>query len=749
MNVTKQLYQWDTGQKLTECTGIYVDYLIGDEVYRVEIIDGTCIIPDELLQTSGRYKVWECMADNTLREFAFKVLPRPVPPNYVFTPTEQLTFEGLVQKETNKFNTNAIEKLNAYNANADNRVAEFNAHTEQIQADVSELKSDLTTLSDYLDGGVPISSFLGLVNDQGVVISASSSRLFVIKAIPNTQYTLVTADASAGSAFYIAEFFSVPSVGSVSKNFSYNPEGVGSLTLTTSNDAKYLAIGKGLITKAGNFSIGIDRNIADLFNKYDVGQTLGEKIYITDFVDGQIVMSSGITQGDASGMATQFIEIHGYPKMRIVMPIVGTSESDWGLMFYTKDKTPILNSFNRTFVNRTNAYVTVLDVYVPQNAYYFRTSMWSKTYAQEHHFSNELWYILYEDKPITHKPPINAFAENVVKRAYQYVDIKWTPISVLPRYSLMDANYSGEAPSSFHFLDKFDAEKEYVGLPYSFSGRLDYADDFGYFALTVGHFVPFESFITSLRYDNSIMYDKAIFSNTPQAVPYGADCMALVAYAFNWTYRENSWDDVSAKATKVGNVPDLTSDQLMPADIMISNGHIMLITDVMTVNGTVLIETCEETTLGNANNTALGTPFGGVGKRQLWNEAEFFEWFKIYSVYRVRNIFNIDYTPNPYAPIDGENDRKPLIDFPCIPYMGNKFAFKYGYIPNYASKVLIGANGFSKIVVEKDGVQFDEQTITDQTTEVTVTFSAIGTYTAYLVDANNNKSHKCEWYVVA
>ena len=82
------------------------------------------------------------MADNTLREFAFKVLPRPIPPNYVFTPTEQLTFEGLVQKETNKFNTNAIEKLNAYNANADNRVAEFNAQTEQIQTDVSELKSD-------------------------------------------------------------------------------------------------------------------------------------------------------------------------------------------------------------------------------------------------------------------------------------------------------------------------------------------------------------------------------------------------------------------------------------------------------------------------------------------------------------------------------------------------------------------------------------------------------------------------------
>lgn len=175
MNVTKQLYQWDTGQKLTECTGIYVDYLIGDEVYRVEITDGTCIIPDELLQTSGRYKVWECMADNTLREFAFKVLPRPIPPNYVFTPTEQLTFEGLVQKETNKFNTNAIEKLNAYNANADNRVAEFDSHTEQIQTDISELKSDLTKIITEQNGEVRNA----YVESNGSLISHTNSQTYL------------------------------------------------------------------------------------------------------------------------------------------------------------------------------------------------------------------------------------------------------------------------------------------------------------------------------------------------------------------------------------------------------------------------------------------------------------------------------------------------------------------------------------------------------------------------------------------
>lgn len=98
MNTEKRLYQWDTGQKLVGCTGLYVDFPIGDEVYRVETADGMCIIPDELLQTSGSHKVYECMTNNTIRSFGFSVKPRPMPPDYVFTPTEKLTLEGLAQR---------------------------------------------------------------------------------------------------------------------------------------------------------------------------------------------------------------------------------------------------------------------------------------------------------------------------------------------------------------------------------------------------------------------------------------------------------------------------------------------------------------------------------------------------------------------------------------------------------------------------------------------------------------------------
>lgn len=98
MRTTKKLYQWDTNQKLIDCVGKYVDYPIGDEVYRIEVIDKECIIPDELLQVSGTVKVYECMEYGTVKAFAFYINPRPMPPDYVFTPTQRLTFEGLVKK---------------------------------------------------------------------------------------------------------------------------------------------------------------------------------------------------------------------------------------------------------------------------------------------------------------------------------------------------------------------------------------------------------------------------------------------------------------------------------------------------------------------------------------------------------------------------------------------------------------------------------------------------------------------------
>lgn len=280
MNTEKKLYQWDTGQKLEGCTGLYVDFPIDNEVYRVETADGMCIIPDELLQTSGGHKVYECMTNNTIRSFAFSVTPRPKPPDYVFTPTERLTFEGLVQKvddavadmirkaesgefdghtpikgtdyfttgeiqqiqnevsngaigdfksvvdtETDKFNanatekvnaynqndsekttsynTNATKKLNAYNANADNRLAEFDSHTEQIQTDISELKSDLN--AEINGKTLSVNSFveenLDFETNATAFSSGNSYRTQYFKVNKDSKYVITLSSTNAATHY--------------------------------------------------------------------------------------------------------------------------------------------------------------------------------------------------------------------------------------------------------------------------------------------------------------------------------------------------------------------------------------------------------------------------------------------------------------------------------------------------------------------------------------------------------------------
>lgn len=98
MNTTKQLYQWDINQMLVNCTGLYVDFPVNGEIYRVETKDGECLIPDEFIQAGGRQKIWECMPDCTRKEFVLEIKARPMPPDYAFTPTEKLTFDGLVKR---------------------------------------------------------------------------------------------------------------------------------------------------------------------------------------------------------------------------------------------------------------------------------------------------------------------------------------------------------------------------------------------------------------------------------------------------------------------------------------------------------------------------------------------------------------------------------------------------------------------------------------------------------------------------
>ena len=380
MNTEKKLYQWDTGQKLTGCTGLYVDFPINNEVYRVETADGTCIIPDELLQTSGGHKVYECMTNNTIRSFAFSVTPRPKPSDYVYTSTERLTFEGLVQKvddavadmirraesgefdghtpvkgtdyfttaeiqqiqnevssgaigefkstvdtETDKFNANATEKvnaynqndsektasynanatkkLNAYNANANNRVAEFDSHTEQIQTDISELKSDLIRIADK--STVDFSDSVdGFINSSGTFVSGNgykTSKPFTLKKM----HTLV---AKSRGYYNDGSYVSIISSYDGSK---YTPlvESISSktetYTYTANEDIQLVICYDNVITPSGDIFIHLETLINEKADneefqkiKTDIESAEETKeITVTSYTDGYINETGKFTSG--------------------------------------------------------------------------------------------------------------------------------------------------------------------------------------------------------------------------------------------------------------------------------------------------------------------------------------------------------------------------------------------------------------------------------------------------------------------
>lgn len=94
------VYQWDVNQsiKITGVPARYVDYLIGSEVKRVEIVDGVCRVPDEALETAGRLGLWVRTYDDTRYMCYLDVIEAPQPPTRSVTPTQYITIEQLTDE---------------------------------------------------------------------------------------------------------------------------------------------------------------------------------------------------------------------------------------------------------------------------------------------------------------------------------------------------------------------------------------------------------------------------------------------------------------------------------------------------------------------------------------------------------------------------------------------------------------------------------------------------------------------------
>lgn len=100
-----ELWQWDTGRKLTvdaDCTQVHFSNKFFGRSVDVDVFDGTAEIPDVLLQVDKDLFVWAFVgtAENGYTKISkvFKVNKRNKPADYVFTPTEQTTLDEIMKR---------------------------------------------------------------------------------------------------------------------------------------------------------------------------------------------------------------------------------------------------------------------------------------------------------------------------------------------------------------------------------------------------------------------------------------------------------------------------------------------------------------------------------------------------------------------------------------------------------------------------------------------------------------------------
>lgn len=123
-----ELWQWDTGRTLgvdSDCSQVHFSNKVFGRSIDVDVIDGSAIIPDVLLQTDKDLNVWAFVgtAENGYTKISktFKVNRRNKPADYVFTPQEQITLKDAtaILGEAKDVANEAMETAKKAEASAD------------------------------------------------------------------------------------------------------------------------------------------------------------------------------------------------------------------------------------------------------------------------------------------------------------------------------------------------------------------------------------------------------------------------------------------------------------------------------------------------------------------------------------------------------------------------------------------------------------------------------------------------------
>lgn len=358
-----------------------------------------------------------------------------------------------------------------------------------------------------------------------------------------------------------------------------------------------------------------------------------------------------------------------------------------------------------------------------------------------------------------HEMPDTENALNIVKRCRQLTDIKWTPAVDLARLMYVKTSNPPDTADAEYYLGTFKAGIEYKGVPY---GRTNLTmQSCGYNSATIGAYIDFDTFISSVSNPKSRLSLSNVGSTASHiSVIYAAVCSGLASYALDLgreVYTEN-FPNISGLSLigKVNNNGALLSDDMFKIGDVLnwSSHHVAVITDIIRDGeGLIkLIEISECTCSGLADKNYADGQIGGLARRKGWTRWNlFYERWKNYSLYRYSGT--VTYTPSQYVNVGDEFDGYVVEHFPIMPYEGEGFAYKTGYIPNNAVKLVYTLSDYAYVKVFKDDVEISGSpfALTEGADSIDITEITAGEYTAYLCNITDgdvvNCSYPCHWNI--
>lgn len=334
-----------------------------------------------------------------------------------------------------------------------------------------------------------------------------------------------------------------------------------------------------------------------------------------------------------------------------------------------------------------------------------------------------------------HTVPKSRGVLNAIKNARQMTDIRWTPAAQIGRVCHME--------NHIWFEDRFDAGTEYTGLPYSQTPSEH----------NIGVNYDFGTFVTAAANAASAEALDSAVSGDAKASYYGVVCAHLISWAFNMPPVQCSDIDDVPYFSEQFAVSAANISGLELGDILWTAPHVALVTDIEYKDGEVYrVEVSENTRARVYTNKTLGGQYGGKSIRKFWTLDDFLTAWDGYTVYRYDEIDSAEYTPSDYVSV-GEGEKFPIIEYPLVPYEGNRCWYKNTGTGNKDVTLLINADGFNSVIVTKKNksgtTTLEPITITSETESVVISCpNDDAVYTAYLKNSSNQTSVPCSWMIL-